>query len=107
MSTGTNTTVITFRFKLDATTGKKTYDTTPTLNGVGVHIGLERLERAALIDQANALKTYRLTSDDDLDIEAGDRVLDANQTEYKVHTVQKEMAFNGLFSTIAFLTKSA
>lgn len=105
--TGNNTTITTYRLSTDATTGKQSYNTTPTLNGVGVHIGLERLERAQLIDQANALKTYRLTSDDDLDLQTGDRVRDDTGVEYQVHTVQKDAGFNGLLMTITFLTRSA
>lgn len=107
MSTANNTTIVTYRLGKEAATGKQTYGTTPTLNGVAVHIGLERMERAALIDQANALNTYRLTSDDDLDLIAGDKVVDAASAEYRVHTVQKEQLFNSLSSTIAFLTKQA
>lgn len=103
--TGDNTTIVTYRMTRDSGTGKQEYGTTPVLNGVAVHIGLERLERAALIDQQNALNTYRMTSDDDLDILAADNVVAANGDEFKVHTVQKEEQFNGLRTTIAFLTK--
>lgn len=105
MSTGNNTTATTYRMSRDAVTGKQEYGTTPILNGVGVHIGLERLERAQLIDQANALNTYRMTSDEDIDILAGDKVIDSYENEYRVHTVQKERSFNGLLSTIVFITK--
>lgn len=101
--TGENTTITTYRLARDAN-GKQTYATTPTLTRA-VHIGLERLERAMLIDQANALNTYRITSDDDLDLVAADKVIDGAANEYRVHTVLKEQSFNGLLTTIAWVTK--
>lgn len=103
---GDNNTITTYRLARDGTTGKQSWSATPRLYGVPCSIQLERMERAAIIDQANALNIYRLHSDEDLDLQKGDKVLDARGVEYKVHTVQKEPTFNGLsYITICFLTK--
>jgi hypothetical protein len=102
-----NITITTYRLAKDSTTGKKIYNGTPTLVGVSVHIQLERLDKAADIDQANRFRTYRMFSEDNLDLKSSDKVVDAMGGEYKVHTVQKELSYNGAgYNTIAFLTKA-
>lgn len=104
---GENTTITTYRLAKDTTTGKMVESAVPILNGVGVHIMLERLDKAADVDQPNRYRVYRMFSEDNLDIKSSDRVVDALGGVYKVHTVQKELGYNGANScTIAFLTRS-
>jgi hypothetical protein len=87
---GSNTTISSYR--LTTASSKDTYSGTPTLNGVPVNISLEKFERAVYIDQENALLVYRLESDEDLNIQESDKVVDSQPTPatYIVHTVIKE-----------------
>lgn len=102
-----NTTITTYRLAKDTTTGKQIYNGTPTLVGVSVHIQLERLDKASDIDQANRFRMYRMFSEDNLDLKSSDKVVDHLGGIFKVHTVQKELSYNGAgYNTIAFLTKS-
>jgi hypothetical protein len=104
---GDNTTITTYRLAKDTTTGKLIESGIPILNGVGVHIQLERLDKAADVDQPNRYRIYRLFSEDNLDLKSSDRVVDALGGVYKVHTVQKELSYNGANScTIASLTRA-
>lgn len=104
---GENTTIKTYRMALDTVTGKKQYSLTPHLNGVAVTIQVENLQKAQAINQQNMLRTYRMTSDDNLDIKESDKAVDHFGGTYIVHSVQKEMTYNGASQmTIAVLTRS-
>lgn len=104
---GENTTITTYRRALDSTTGKTQYSSTPTLIGIPVHIQLESLQKAQIMNQAGMLRTYRFFSEDNLDVKESDKVVDHLGGTYIVHTVQKELSHNGTTNhTIVILTRS-
>lgn len=85
---GANTTVTSYKRVRAA--GKDTFAGSATLNGVPVNLQLEQFERATVIDNANASRIYRLTSTENLDIDEGDKIVDANSVEYRVHSVRQD-----------------
>lgn len=85
---GANTTISTYRRTRSG--GKDTFAVSATLNGVPVALHQEQLERAIHIDNANASRIYRMISTERLDIQEGDKVVDADSVEYRVHSVQQD-----------------
>lgn len=85
---GANSVISTYRYAKSGT--KEQHNAAPTLSGVSVYIVREQIERATMIDQANAHLLFRMQSDETLNIVKGDRVVDQKGKEYIVHSVQSE-----------------
>lgn len=85
---GANTTITTYR--MSTASGKDTWSASPTLNGVPVCLFKEQLERAMAIDQNNAHEICRMESDEKLNIQVNDKVVDAESVTYKVHSIDQQ-----------------
>jgi len=85
---GANSVISTYRYAKSG--NKEKHNAAPTIRGLSVYIVREQLERATMIDQANAHLLFRMQSDEALNIVKGDKVVDQNGKEYIVHSVQSE-----------------
>lgn len=85
---GANNSILTYRYAKSG--GKEQHNAAPTMRGVSVYIVREQLERATMIDQANAHLIFRMQSDEALNMVKGDKVVDQNAKEYIVHSVQSD-----------------
>ena len=68
----------------------------------------ESMERASLLDMQNMHLIFRMTLDVELDIDAGDKVTDAEGNTYRVHSVQEDARPVGIgVRRVYILRKSA
>lgn len=89
--------------------GKDTHSGSALVTGLPACIIRETMERASLLDMANMHLIFRMTIDvETIDIDAGDKITDAESNEYRVHSVQEEARLMGVGGRrVYILRKSA
>lgn len=83
---GANTTIS--AYKAQRSNGKDTFSESALVAGLPAIITRESMERASLLDMANMHLIYRMTIDvDTLNLIAGDKIVDEQNTTYRVHSL--------------------
>lgn len=104
---GANTTISVYEVARSA--GKDTISGSALVAGLPAVIQREQLERASLYDMQNMHLIYRMTIDvDSIDIDVGDKIVDAETNEYRVHSTQEDARPVGIgMRRVYILRKSA
>lgn len=92
---GSNTTISVYEAQRSA--GKDTHSGSALVAGLPACITRESMERASLLDMANMHLIFRMSIDvETVDIDAGDKVVDAEGNTYRVHSVQEDTRMMGI-----------
>lgn len=103
---GANTTISVY--EATRASGKDTHSATALTEGLPALILRENMERASLLDQQNMHLIFRMTIDvDTLDIDVGDKIVDAESNTYRVHSVQEEARMMGIGGRRVFILRKS